>query len=468
MRILFVENKHVTRTWEALASRLIAVGDDVHWMVQNAMWTPRIGAVHHLPLPQAGDLAPATGDRFAKVRDRDRGINYFGGGDRHYAHYARHIAAVIAEVRPDAIIGEATLFHELLAIDAARDAGVPYLFPTSVRYPSDRIGFLVGDTQEPVCGSGDVLAPDEIDRLIALYAERKSVPLFYAGLGKSGLSIMLTRQAKALAKNLTASLSRLRGERFNTPSIRHKLALERRQKALVAEWDAIAEAKRDVAGRTTVLFPLQMLPESTLETWGYAYRNQQRVLEDLVEASDTDTIFQVKTNPVPRYEVTRRLVDFVRTHPRVRPLPSSMKMDEVFWQADLIATVTGTVAIEGLLTGRPFVTMVYSLATPFAPARTLIEPREIGGVVDRIRAGAWAIGEEADRRAFLAHQVAGSHQAVVADYHHFPAVLAPQNLKRLADAFAHLRRAVVDGRLAEQVAVAEQRAAAWQHPNRAE
>lgn len=461
MRILFVENKHVTRTWEALAPRLVAAGDDVHWMVQNPLWTPRIGTVHHLPRPGRGDLVPATGERFAKVRDRDRGINYFAGDDRHYAHYARHIAATIAAVRPDVVIGEATLFHELLAIDAARDAGIPYLFPTSVRYPSDRIGFLVGDTQEVVCGSGDVLAAEEADRLLALYAERKSVPLFYAGLGKSGLSVTLTRHAKALAKNWTASLSRLRGERFNTPSIRHKLGLERRQKALVAEWDRVADAKRALSGRTTVLFPLQMLPESTLETWGYAHRDQLGVLETLVASSDKDTVFQVKTNPVPRYEVTRGLVDFVRSHPRVRPLPSSTRMDEVFWQADLIATVTGTVAIEGLLTGKPFVTMVYSLATPFAPERTLIAPDEIAQVVERVRGGHWNAGDEVHRRAFLAHQVANSHRAVMADYHHFPAVLLPENLDRLAGAYAHLRRAVAEGRLAGEVQAAEARAAGW-------
>lgn len=462
MRILFVENKHVTRTWEALAPSLIGAGDDVHWMVQNPLWTPRIGTVHQLPRPERADLAPATGARFEKVRNRDRGINYFAGDDRHYAHYHRHIAATIAAVRPDVVIGEATLFHELIAIDAARDAGVPYLFPTSVRYPTDRIGFLAADTQEAVCGSGDVLPDDEMERLLDLYAQRKSVPLFYATLGKSGMSVAVRRRLKELAKNLTASVSRLRGERFNTPSVSHKLRLERRQKTLVAEWDAAAAAKRDVAGRTTVLFPLQMLPESTLETWGYAHRDQVKVLEALVEASDAQTVFQVKTNPVPRYEVTRELIDLVRTHPRIRPLPSATKMDEVFWQADLIATVTGTVAIEALLTGKPFVTLVYSLATPFAPERTLIAPQGLADVVARIRASDWAVGERADRRAFLTHQVRNSHRAVMADYHHFPAVLAPENLDRLARAYACLRDAVEQGRLAAEVAAAEARAGEWE------
>lgn len=446
MRILFVENKHVTRTWETLTPRLQRAGDEVHWIVQNRLWTPRVGTLHPIPPPRPADLRAPESGRFDRIRHQDRGINYFGGDDRHYAYYAERIGAIIDAVRPDILIGESTLFHEHLAIDAARARSIPFLFPTSVRYPVNRIGFLAADTQETAFGSGDVLPDAEIDALLEIYARRGSVPLFYTQMGRTGPMARAEGLVRALGKGLTALRSRLGGERFNTPSLLHKARIERRKTALVRAWDRIAAAKAGMTARTTVLFPLQMLPESTLECWGYEWRDQLGALRALVEASDEDTLFAVKTNPLPRYEMTADFVDFVRDHPRVQPLRSSTGMDDVFWDADLIATVTGTVAIEGFLTGKPFVTLSHSLATPFAPGRTRIRPDDLRGVIDSIRAGTWQVAGVAEHRRFLAHQIAQSHRAVMGDVYYYPPVVEPDNLDRLAAAFGYVREAVGENR----------------------
>lgn len=460
MRLLFIENKHVTRSWEAVAPLLIEAGDEVHWLVQNRRWTPRIGAVHDIPLPGRAQLRRPEPGRFGRIRDQDRGINYFAGDDRHYPYYAERIGQVMDDVRPDAVIGESTLFHEHLAIDAARARAIPYLFPTGVRYPVNRIGFLAGDTQELVFGSGDALPREEVDALLEIYARRGQVPLFYSHMGRRGSLGRFWGLLRALGKGLTATRSRLAGERFNTPGLLHKARIERRRNGLLRQWDRVAARKSALAARTTVLFPLQMLPESTLDTWGYEWRDQLGTLRRLVEASDEETVFAVKTNPLPRYEITREFADFVDGHPRVRPLPSATRMDEVFWDADLIATVTGTVAIEGFLTGKPFVTLSYSLATDFAPGKTLIRPPELQGVIDAIRAGTWPTAGETERRGFLQHQIAASHAGVMGDVYYYPGVLDPDNLRRLAAAFDHVRRAVGEGRAIDEVRTAEARAAA--------
>lgn len=462
MRILFVENKHVTRTWEAVAPLLARDGDEVHWLVQNRRWATAIGRNHIVPVPPRGELREPQPEDFERIRNQDRGINYFGGDDRHYAYYADRIAAVLDEVRPDIVVGESTLFHEHLAMVAARQRQIPYLFPTSVRYPVNRIGFLAGDTQETVFGSGDVLPREEVDALLEIYARRGQVPLFYSQMGATGLAARAFGVARALGKAYAATRSRWSGERFNTPSVRHKARIERRRSVVMRAWDEIAARKPLVPARTTILFPLQMLPESTLECWGYAWRDQLDTLRQLVEASDSETRFLVKTNPLPRYEVTSAFVDFVRSHPRVHPLPTATRMDDVFWDADLIATVTGTVAIEAFLAGKPFVTLAYSLATPFAPGRTLIRPTGLGEVVGAIRDGHWSIAGEPERRRFLEHQIAASHRAVMGDVYYYPPVLEPENLERLAGAYAHVRRAVNEGRAWKEYGEAERRAAAWE------
>ena len=462
MRILFVENKHVTRTWEAVAPLLQRQGDEIHWLVQNRRWTPRIGTVHPIPVPRRRDLRTPEPGSFERIRNQDRGINYFAGDDRHYPYYAERIAAVLDEVRPDIVVGESTLFHEQLVIEAARERSIPYLFPTSVRYPVNRIGFLAADTQETVFGSGDVLPAAEVDALLEIYARRGQVPLFYSQMGKTGLLTKGWGVARALGKFLTATRSRWAGERFNTPSVIHKGRIEARKTRLMRAWDEIAASKAMPAARTQVLFPLQMLPESTLDCWGYPWRDQLDTLRQLVEASDEQTAFLIKTNPVPRYEITQAFLDFVSRHPRVQPLPSKTKMDEVFWDVDLIATVTGTVAIEAFLAGKPFVTLSYSLATPFAPGKTLIRPQELGTVLDAVRARRWPLAGEPERRRFLEHQIASSHRAVMGDVYYYPAVLEPENLEGLARAYDAVRTAVREGRAWSGFHAAEERACAWE------
>lgn len=458
MRIMFVENKHMVRTWEAIAPHLMAAGDDVHWLIQNPMWTPKHGSAHRIRWPRKSELVINSNNRFLKTRHRDRGINYFGGNDLHYSFYDNQIRILVEEIKPDVIIGEATLFHELLAINIAKESGTPYLFPTSIRYPTDRIGFHLGDTQEIVCGSGDKVEDHEVTKLIEIYARRGSVPMFYSEFGKTGKLITLRKKLRNISKNLTASVSRIRGERFNTPPILVKLKLDLKQRNLIKQWDNLASEKSKLNGKFNVLFPLQMLPESTLDTWGYDSRDQNNVIEQMVNASDDDTVFLIKTNPVPRYEITQELVNFVREHPRVRPLPSNTTMNEVFWECDLIVTITGSVAIECFLASKPFVTTVRSFATPFAPERTLIAPGEILDVIQRIRAGKWDSGNSDAKAAFLRHQAATGHKAIIADYHHFPAVLHPENLRALSQAYAKLRQAIDDGRLAREIAAAEARA----------
>lgn len=450
MRILFIENKHVTRTWEALTPLLQARGDDIHWLVQNPVWTPRCGTIHAIPFPTGGQFRPPEPDQFERIRNQDRGLNYFAGDHHHYPYYAERIAAILEAVQPDVVVGESTLFHEHLAIDAARARDIPYLFPTSVRYPVNRIGFLAADTQETVFGSGDTLPPDEIDELLEIYARRGQVPLFYTKLGRTGFPARVHGLSRALWKGVTATRSRIIGERFNTPSPLHKAKIERRKADLIRAWDRAAHVGNVNNARTTVLFPLQMLPESTLECWGYEWRDQLATLRRLVEATDEDTVFLVKTNPVPRYEITPAFLDFVRDHPRVNPLPSTTKMDEVFWDVDLIATVTGTVAIEGFLTGKPFVTLSHSLATRFAPGETRIRPEGLSAVIDSIRNGTWLIAGETERRRFLEHQVASSHRALMGDIYYYPPAIEPDNLERLAAAFAHVRSAVHEGRARAQ------------------
>jgi hypothetical protein len=424
MRVLFVENKHMTRTWDALAPRLQARGHEVHWLIQNRQYAARTGELHVMPFPKAAE--GLDDPRLETIASQDRGVQYFGGQAHHYPHYMRQIEAVLDRVRPDVVIGEPTLFHERLTIEACESRALPYYFPCTMRYPSDRFGFHRGATQRLEHGSGETPNDSRVRELLDLYRARKNPPLFY-----SQPRGRIASYAQRLLKDLEAAWGWFRGERFNTPAPWTKLRLERDKRRRLARWNEIASVSR-TRGRFEILFPLQMLPESNLELYASDFADQLGVLRKILAVTPPDTTVAVKANPVPRYEITDAWLSFAAAEPRIRLAPLAARMDDLFWTSDLIVTATGSVAIEAFMTRRPFVTFVEGPVTPFAP-HSVVLPEDVGLVVEAIDQGRWDTPDAAVE--MLRRQFALSHRGIVADTYNFPEVSAPENLDDLARAF---------------------------------
>jgi len=52
MRILFVENRYTTWIFSIVAKELAQSGHEIHWIVQNPIFSPKIGNIHLLPFPK--------------------------------------------------------------------------------------------------------------------------------------------------------------------------------------------------------------------------------------------------------------------------------------------------------------------------------------------------------------------------------------------------------------------------------
>lgn len=352
-RILFIENRGKTRFWVPVATALARRGHAIAWIVQNPVYRPpaAAGAVHVLPFPPTGPRArlPVGGDDETWVQALypalvgDRGRRHFHGQCSHYRHYDAEIRALVEQVQPDVVIGEPTLFHELLAVGICRERGIPYLHPTATRYPGGRFTVFEGDSQQVIGGSGERMPAAAVRELAEAIAGSRALPSYMArprGLDRVKARIA-TLQAQALAWS-----GHLRGERFNTPSLAAKRALDQAVRRNLERWRMLQRLPDDPA--RTLLHALQMQPEANLDVWGRPHRDQPATIRAMLAAAPADVAIAVKANPKSKYEVSDELLALAAAEPRVRLLPLDMAMPAAQALTCGALTVTGTMGFEAL------------------------------------------------------------------------------------------------------------------------
>lgn len=345
-RITFVENRGKTVFWSAVADLLEQRGNVISWIVQNPLEAPpeKDRAIVKLRLPSAADIRADA--PIPEAVETDRGRTLFGAGRGHYAHYEAEINRALAALRPDVVIGEATLFHELLIIAACQDQGIPYLHPTGTRYPGGRMVIFAGNTQTPVAGSGETWPKDRLDAFAEALRAGSTLP-DYMRIPSRGAALL--RKQRLLAGRFRTLVGRMSGERYNTPSLARKMALSRMLKANLKAWRKLERAPdQGPDAGPVILYPLQMQPEANIEVWGRPYHDQVDVITRCLSALPQNGQVAVKANPKAKYEVSNALLALARSDRRVVLLPQDWQMPQAQAVAIGTVTVTGTVGYEAV------------------------------------------------------------------------------------------------------------------------
>ena len=437
MRLLFVENRQQTWFWEAVAKELIAGGHEVYWLVQNHAFTPRAGHVFRVPYPTKRDLRSyPTPAELASIAIGDRNVLYFGGNTAHYGYYDAKIGEVLDAVQPDIGFGETTLFHESLTVRHCRQRGIPYLQPHITRYPVGRYSFLQYDTLEPLGGSDEVLDAATALEMARAIAERR-LALMYQGQITHG---PVASRSMRVVEAMRVLFSWWRGERYNTPHPLRKLALERNVGRRRKAWDDMARTtSMPRAGVTTILYPMQMQPEANLDIWGQAHRDQGMLLRRMLAGTSGETMILVKPNPSSKYELDEGLIELVSGSPRLIPLTHASSMTSVMPAVDVVATVTGTVAIEAFCAGKPLVSFARGLVDDASPRSIYLErPEEVGAFAVRAREGSLPETTDQQRIAYLQRVVRNSYPGDISNPFSTAGVTSADNIAKVTRGFQHI------------------------------
>jgi len=437
MKILFIENRYKTAYWQDIGAYLNEhYGHSIHWIVQNQAFVPDLGEVHIMPYPPRNYKASSTdiSNRIKKIKKADRGLNYFSVPSAdHLYYYEEKMTSLIESISPDLVIGECTLFHELLAIDICREKGTLFLHPTSCRYPPGRFSFYMYDTLTPYgtnqenCDyqEAQILKDGIVNRTLQIDYMSKPKPI---------------SKMKKIKDKATIIKERWRGERYNTPSVQTKLSLEKKKEQLIERWESLAKPNLEHVEQTfKVLFPLQLQPEANVDVWGYPNNDQTAAVRQIIDhLSDGDCLI-VKPNPKSKYEISEEMLRLIGTHENVTALVHDSKMGDIFDEIDLIVTVTGTVAIEAVLASKPVYMTGKAIISETKGCYHKEDLTDLSQVIESIKDGSYVEAVEADKVGYVQRVMNTSFKGIHGDSLHSRHHLDnKENMQYIYDAFVEV------------------------------
>ncbi len=437
MKILFVENRYCTRIWSEVGDRLRAHGHDVAHMVQNPVFSPDAAQCFVLPFPGKARPLDSRTSRHPELPEKlhsDRAIRHWKGTTDHYLHYQREITRVLETFRPDVIFGEPTQFHEILTIQAAQQFKITYLFPSATRYPAGRIAFYQNDTMEPLGGDRDSLTLERAIEMRSQIVSRSSVPSYMATTRRTSLG----KLKSSLIDQGLISWGWLKGERYVTPSPLAKLALERKQRDIVRQWEQMALDVSAAAwpAQPWVLYAMQMQPESNLDVWGYPWNDQSALISAAALALDKmGAGLVVKPNPRSKYELTPALLEVIAQHRNIRILSHQTKMADHFPATHAVLSVTGTIILECIMAGKPVGVLGQHTLAALPGVTRITKPENITDVLSAALTNTAIKASEADAVSVLQSLYQTSYPGVLYDPLNQANWATSDNLDTIADSF---------------------------------
>ena len=225
MKILFIENRYKTFTFETIANELIKDGHTISFLIQNKKFLPKGDFTNYIiPYPKSKkNSSYKKDDEVKKIIASDRMQNFFQKKDTDYFYYYNQkIQEILLQKKPDIVFGESTAFHELLTIKNCKKNNILYLNPSSCRYPKNRFSFYMYDTLKPYRGSEEKLSEKKAFQIIDSIINRSQKPDY--------MKVIKKEKTKLLKDKFLKVKSYLRGDYYNTPNPFVKYKIEKQKK----------------------------------------------------------------------------------------------------------------------------------------------------------------------------------------------------------------------------------------------
>jgi hypothetical protein len=429
MKIMFIENRGLTSLWVEISKILIQKGYEIHWIVQNKIYSPKIGTVHYLKMERAYLSKNCINiDKYNFIKQSDRGVHYNKGNIKHYCHHDSCINLILKKVKPNFIFGECTQYHELLTIYNAKNLNIPYLVPFASRYPIDRMFFYLYDTFKAIGGSKELLSDNNIKLMVKGINTNLITPSY---MKNKEIPVLL--KIKDLLRLL---IGWFLGERHITPSPLRRMLNMTSHKVRYIKWEGLSEKEipERCKGKKIVLYPMQMQPESNIDVYGQPWNNQTEIIRRLAMAlKSISAILVVKPNPKSRFELTEDLISVINKNENIVIMSHAVEMKSIINEVDLTLTVTGTVLLEGIFSKRSVACLGSHLMSTFPGVISLERPEDVCNYFPNNYKQYRASNQEIND--LLLHLYGQSYPVKIFDPIQNPELMNEKNIERMVDAF---------------------------------
>ena len=179
-----------------------------------------------------------------------------------------------------------------------------------------------------------------------------------------------------------------------------------------------------------------MQPEANIDVWGKAYRDQTKLIEDVVVSLPKDCKLVVKPNPKSNYEISKNLIRLARKHEQIEILHHNVKMDDILPIIDLVITVTGTIAIECILSKKPIVTVVKTINNKIKSCIYIKSLNaELKTIIKKVQKGEFPCVTKQDMIIFINELNQLSYKGKISDPYTDASCIDQENINDIAKAF---------------------------------
>lgn len=417
-KILFVENRQKTRFWHAISKELKNDNLHISWITQNKFFS--VDKHNHvLPKPSIENLQYS--ENFKEIEISDRYSKIYKNVPKHYEHYYQEILKILKIEKPKIVFGEATLFHELLTIKACKELGITYLHPISCRYPSGRFSFYEFDTLEPYYGSFQKWNKNKIKKQIDDINNRTISPDYML---KRNFLFQIKFIYKRILSIFESLVSRIY-DKYNTPSVIEKIKIEFSCKKNFSKFKQISTLDlENFSPNKTIVYPLQMEPESNLDVWAKLFNNQTKNIKTLREHLSPDITILIKANPKSRYEMNDELIRVINDNKNIIAINPAIRMEDIFKKFNYFFSPTGTIGIESLLASKTCFSPCLEITKLFLEECSCF-PKELKR----------KILPEEDKIKILEYLISSSFEGIIGDEVHSEKAMNKGNIRVVCDAF---------------------------------
>jgi len=204
-------------------------------------------------------------------------------------------------------------------------------------------------------------------------------------------------------------------------------------------WDMLAAFKRPpsiAAGRMSCLYALHLQPESAIDVYGMRWNDQTILIDKLSGICTTlGFLLLVKANPKFNLEVTLELITLAMKVPNIYLLPRKMPMSSALSSSNVVVSVTGTVLMECILSGKPAVALADSPISRHRGCIVASSESEISKALHRVARGEAETSTKEEKIQYLMRMARNSYRGKISDPLNDPACLEAENILAVASAF---------------------------------
>jgi hypothetical protein len=268
---------------------------------------------------------------------------------------ARRIGGSLTELHPDVVLGSFDSLHGALSLAVAKSLGVPWVALSFPVIPDNLTGFCRGVTPESLV---PLLRPSD-DNL-----KRQAEEVF--------LSVR-SNHKKVLAWRAPASFEeKLRDFFIKGQNFARRIAKSKDMGIDRFIWPTASERLRDIIRRSInslylptrqmistppesrfVFFPLQMQPESSIDTWAIYYQDQLALIRQIALAVPVDFKVVVKLHFSDPDNYSRSQLKQLLQIPGLLLAHPNTPGFAYLEKASLVIAIQGTASLEAALLGKP-------------------------------------------------------------------------------------------------------------------